>query len=78
VLFGSVFGILAMVAGLLWLFHRRTPWTRGAGLSDAMISRIERTGRLNVEEEEPLDLKEIHEEEKRFWEEEPWDEPEEL
>jgi hypothetical protein len=67
-----------MVAGFLWLLRRRPRGTPGAGLSEAMISRIERTGQLNVAEEEPLDLKEIHEEEKRFWEEEPWDEPEEL
>lgn len=46
------------------------------GLDDEAIRRIVETGTLTVDEEPPLDLEEIEEEEERFWSEK-WDEPEE-
>lgn len=75
-LVGSLIGVLAIAAVAIWLTRPRVT-RQSVELSDDMIHRIETTGRLELDEE-PLDLDEIHEEEKRFWEEEPWDEPEEL
>ena len=45
-------------------------------VDDDAVKAILETGRLVTEEEEPLDLREIEEEERRFWSER-WDEPEE-
>lgn len=45
-------------------------------LTDEMVRQIEEVG--YVELDEPLDLQEIQEEEERFWEEAPWEEPEEF
>jgi hypothetical protein len=45
-------------------------------VDDDAIRRIVQTGRLASEEDEPLDMEEIEEEERRFWSES-WDEPEE-
>lgn len=47
------------------------------GLDEDDIRAIEKTGRLRTDEPEPLDLDEIEEEERRFWESEGWDEAEE-
>mgnify|MGYP001076976342 CR=1 FL=1 len=41
-------------------------------LDDAAVRRIERMGTLATPEEEPLDLDEIEEEERRFWDDEDW------
>ena len=69
---------LAVTSGVLLrrrLRHRRSrPEPR---VDDDAIREILETGRLETEEEEPLDLGEIEEEERRFWSEN-WDEPEEL
>jgi len=70
-----VASILALAAGFLYL-RRLRRLTHGPGLTDEMITRIESAGELEVEE--PLDLEEAAEEERRFWEDEPWDEPEEF
>jgi len=45
-------------------------------LADDDIQRIIETGRLTTSSDEPLDLGDIDEEEKKFWSES-WDEPEE-
>ena len=45
-------------------------------LDDDAIRRIVETGTLGVDEDPPLDLEEIEEEEDRFWSES-WDEPDE-
>ena len=45
-------------------------------LDDSAIEAILETGKLTVDEDEPLDLTEIDEKEERFWSES-WDEPEE-
>ena len=45
-------------------------------LDDEAVRRILETGQLAVDEDEPLDLAEIEEEEERFWSES-WEEPEE-
>jgi len=68
-------GLLAALAAFAltrrWLQAR----ARRDRLTDEAIRQIESHGRL--EREEPLDLEEIDEEERRFWQEESWDESEE-
>lgn len=66
--------VLLIALAAVWRRRRRSP--RGGPLTDEMIADIETRGRLEVEE--PLDLDEAAAEEERFWNEEPWDEPEEL
>ncbi len=64
--------LAAYVLTRRWLAARAE--RRGA-LTDEAIREIERRGRL--ERDEPLDLGEIEAEERRFWEEEEWDESQE-
>ena len=78
VLFGSLMALLFVIAAALYL--RRLHAQRSSdvnGITDALIQRIEEEGRVELDEPEPLDLDHIREEESRFWEEEPWDEPDE-
>jgi hypothetical protein len=76
VYFAISFGLLALVAGLVYRSRlNRAIGSREPVLSDDMIRQIETSGRIDVDE--PLDLGEIQEEEARFWEE-TWDEPDEL
>jgi hypothetical protein len=67
-------GILALSGGLLYQARRQRLFAQA--LTDDMIRQIEERG--HVELDEPLDLQEIQEEEERFWEEAPWEEPEEF
>ncbi|MDP2958312.1 MAG: hypothetical protein Q8N53_17930 [Longimicrobiales bacterium] len=46
-------------------------------VDDGAVSQILEKGVLAVDEDEPLDQREIDDEERRFWSER-WDEPEEL
>lgn len=72
-----LFGILALSGGLIYTARRsRAPGPPADGLSDDMVRQIEDAGYIEVDE--PLDLDEIQEEEERFWEEAPWEEPEEF
>lgn len=71
---GVMLGLLAVVAGLTVRARRAA----GPTLSADQIAEIERTGRLELEQDEPLDLEEARQEEERFWQEESWDEAEEL
>ena len=71
------FGALAVLGGLA--VRRKARAARRSGrtsLDDEAIRRIMTTGSLRVDEDPPLDMDEIAEEEERFWSE-PWDEPEE-
>jgi len=78
VLFGSLVALLVAIAAALYLRRLRAQRSGdGNGITDAMIQLIEDEGRIELDEPEPLDLDHIREEESRFWEEEPWDEPEE-
>jgi hypothetical protein len=75
VYFGLLFGIvLALAAGFLHRSRLNAAIGADTSLSDDMIRQIEESGWVEVEE--PLDYREIQEEEARFWEE-PWDEPDE-
>ncbi len=70
-----VTGLVAAVAALLFLRRRAARAPQVPGLSDDAIREIEAHGR--VEMDEPLDRAEIEAEERRFWDEEEWDESEE-
>lgn len=72
-LLGYLGGILAALAALVFLRRRhvRRRQRRRGRVGDAEIRAILERGRVEVEE--PLDLEEIREEEKRFWEEERWE-----
>lgn len=72
VLFGSVFALLALTAALL---YRRRAARSASIIDDDIVRAIEERG--SVEVDEPLDLETIREEERRFLEEEEWDEAEE-
>lgn len=62
--------VLVVAGGLLYRRRLR----RGArGVTDDMMSQIEQSGWVDVED--PLDLEEAREAEQEFWQEE-WDEPE--
>jgi len=47
-------------------------------LDDEAVRRIESAGTIETPEPEPLDLREIEEEERRFWEDEDWNPAEHL
>lgn len=71
---GWIFAAGAALVVAAWMgYRRRLRRLRGAGLSDGEIRQIETSGR--VERDEPLDLEEAAEEERRFWDE-TWDEAE--
>lgn len=67
-----------VVAAAVRLHVRRKELTASPPptVDDTAIHSILETGRLTVDEDEPLDLSEIEEREERFWSES-WDEPEE-
>ena len=75
--FWSVLALLAAAAGIRTYLRRRALLAAmSARLDDDAVRRIVETGALSLEVDEPLDLREIGEEEERFWSE-TWDEPEE-
>lgn len=68
---------LAFAAGVT--MHVRQKESIAAGtivVDDVMIEKILETGEVFVEDDEPLDMKDIDDEEERFWSES-WDEPSE-
>jgi hypothetical protein len=70
--------VLVIAAILLVYVRRRAAVRRSAPrVDDAAVRAIVETGALSVEEDEPLDMREIEAEEERFWRE-TWDEPEEV
>ncbi|HSH76146.1 MAG TPA: hypothetical protein VLA09_10725 [Longimicrobiales bacterium] len=76
ILFWVVLSALTVAAG--WSVYerrRRLLEQSGPRLDDDAIHRIVETGELFVDEDEPLDLEAIDQEEERFWSE-TWDEPE--
>ena len=76
--FWTVLAALVVAAGLKARARQRARLgAMGARVDDDAVRRIVETGALTDETDEPLDLREIGEEEERFWSE-PWDEPEEL
>ena len=74
--FGIFTALLALAGGLIYRSRLGRLGGRRGMLTDDMIRQIEEQGALHVELDEPLDLKQIREEEERFLEE-TWDEPDE-
>ncbi len=76
-LFGIALAALTVAAGLSVHFRRRQLIASNLPvLDDEAIDTIVETGELVVDEDEPLDLDDIDEEEDRFWSES-WDEADE-
>lgn len=70
-----LFGILALAAAAVIRRRIREYVSRAeADVTDEVVRRIEEEGRVDLREDEPLDLDEIEDEEDRFWSE-TWDEP---
>lgn len=79
ILFWFGLGLLLVAAGVrLRARLRRHSEARGPTVDDEALRRIVEEGRLVTDEDEPLDLGEIREEERRFWEDERWDEADEF
>lgn len=77
-LYGIIAAVIAVLALAAAIIYRRRLRSYGVGepeLTDEVIRRIEEVGRVDLDE--PLDLEEIREEEERFWQDQPWEEPEE-
>jgi len=76
--FWSILTVLVIAACILVYVRRRASFSRPAPhVDDDAVRAIVETGALSVEEDEPLDMREIEAEEERFWRE-TWDEPEEV
>jgi len=76
--FWTTLTILVMAAALRMYMRRKELFASNVpALDDNAIDTILEIGELSIDEDEPLDLEEIDEEEERFWTES-WDEPEEL
>ena len=70
--------VLAFAAGIsLRVRLRQHVRPRIPVVDDEALDSILTTGTLTVEDDEPLDIRDIDEEERKFWSES-WDEPEEL
>ncbi|HEX2166968.1 MAG TPA: hypothetical protein VHG09_06970 [Longimicrobiales bacterium] len=69
--------VVALTGGLIYQARRqRANALFAQSLTDDMVRQIEEAGYVDVDE--PLDIQEIQEEEERFWEEAPWEEPDEF
>ena len=76
IVLSAVLAALTVAAGWsLYVRRKRLLAPRAPALDDDAIQRILETGELFVDEDEPLNLDTIDEEEQRFWSE-TWDEPE--
>ena len=76
--FWGILTVLVIAACILVYVRRRASFSSPAPrVDDAAVRAIVETGALSVEEDEPLDMREIEAEEERFWRE-TWDEPEEV
>lgn len=75
-----LWGAMALLVVLAWVKIRSRleegSRARSTRVDDDDVRRIVEEGRLHTDEDNPLDLEQIEEEERRFWEES-WDEPEE-
>lgn len=73
----AILAILALISGLAWRARgQRASALFAQSLTDDMVRQIEEAGYVDLDE--PLDLEEIQEEEERFWEEAPWEDPDEF
>ena len=77
-LFWTTLTILVRAAALRMYMRRKELFSSDVPVLDEnAIQTILEIGEISTDEDEPLDLEEIDEEEERFWRES-WDEPEEL
>jgi len=67
---------LTVASGILFRYRLSGRKPKTPTVDDAAVRAILETGVLVTDEDEPLDLESIDEEERRFWSEK-WDEPEE-
>ena len=73
--FGIILTLLALAGGLIYRSRLERAVGRGRALTDDMIRRIEEDGAVQFgDDDDPLDLRAIREEEERFLNE-TWDEP---
>jgi hypothetical protein len=70
-------GALALAAAVRFRIRLRAHVERRPVLDDAAVRDIISHGVFVSDEDEPLDLDQVREEERRFWEEAEWDEAEE-
>ena len=74
-LFGAGLSALAVAAGITLRSRRLQRYGRARPvIDDRAVEAIIEEGRVWVEDDDPLDLREIGEQEDRFWSER-WDEP---
>jgi hypothetical protein len=73
--FGGI--LLAVLAGLRLRARLRAHVDKRPVLSDEDVRHIVETGLFVSDEDPPLDLDRVREEERRFWEEAEWDEAQE-
>ena len=71
---GAGFALLVVAAAVTMHTRRREAYGRVPVVDDFVLEQIIETGHLYVEDDEPLDLEQIDDEEERFWSES-WDEP---
>jgi hypothetical protein len=71
---GAGFALLVVAAGVTVHARRRDAWRAVPLVDDALVEQIIERGSVYVEDDEPLDLEQIDDEEERFWSES-WDEP---
>lgn len=75
IVFGLGFCALVVAAGVSLHARRKDAYASEAlVVDDDVIAQILERGAVYVDEDEPLDLGEIDDEERRFWSES-WDEP---
>ncbi len=72
--FGAGFALLVVAAGVTLHVRRRAAYVRVPVVDDNLIEQIIERGQVIVDDDEPLDLETIDDEEERFWSES-WDEP---
>ena len=71
---GVGFALLVVAAAVTLYTRRREAYGRVPVVDDTVLEQILETGHVYVEDDEPLDLEQIDDEEERFWSES-WDEP---
>jgi hypothetical protein len=72
--FGAGFALLVVAAGVTLHLRRRAAYVRVPVVDDELIEQIIEQGQVLLDDDEPLDLETIDDEEERFWSES-WDEP---
>ena len=72
--FGAGFALLAVAAGVTLHVRRRHAYRRVPVVDDALVEQIIERGEVYIDDDDPLDLDAIDDEEERFWSE-TWDEP---